>query len=98
MQVGKAVNQLVQRNLFKRGSAKQGLIMPEWLDQSICLNTDIDIRRKKDLKIGESFPRHYVPKTEPYDRSRQYFFKQLRNHKKFDEVWQVLVFYCPFKA
>ena len=29
MQVGRVVNQLVQRNLFKRISAKQGLITPK---------------------------------------------------------------------
>ena len=62
MQVGRVVNQLVQRDLFKRISAKQGLIMPEWQDPSIRLNKEVEIRRKKDMKIKETFPRHYVPK------------------------------------
>jgi hypothetical protein len=38
--------------------------MPEWQDPSIRLNKEIEIRRKKDMKIKETFPRHYVPKSE----------------------------------
>ena len=35
MQVGRVVNQLVQRNLFKRISAKQGLVDPKSIQSEV---------------------------------------------------------------
>jgi len=35
MQVGRVVNQLVQRNLFKRISAKQGLVDPKSIESEV---------------------------------------------------------------